>query len=188
MAFIDDYIMEKLTEKRRIHTYAVADTAVHLAKLYGADLKKARMAALYHDTFKWLKGEALDETVKALGLKDVYLGNPNLAHGKIAAAKLPELFGENDPDIINAVSYHTTGRAGMSKLEKIVYLADAIEPSRRYPNVEKIRKMAEKDLDKAVLMCMQYTYDYVTSHGKYLDKDTLEAIKYMKYSINKKGR
>ena len=84
-------------------------------------------------------------------------------------------FDITDRDIINAVSYHTTGRAGMSTLEKVIYLADAIEPSRNYPGVDALRKEAERDLDKACLMSLTSTAEFVKSSGKYLDYDTILA-------------
>ena len=127
---IKDYIEKNLSEKRRIHTEGVRKTAIELAKLYGADEKKAETAALFHDMYRGLSGETLNGYVKQLGLDDKYLNNCNLAHGKIAAAAMQSEFDIHDPDILNAVSYHTTGRPDMSKLEKIIYIADAVEPKR----------------------------------------------------------
>ncbi len=132
---IKEYIEKHLSEKRRVHTEGVRKTAVELARLYGADEKKAETAALFHDMYRGLSAEILNGYVKQLGLDDKYLNNCNLAHGKIAAVAMQEDFGIQDPDILNAVSYHTTGRPGMSKLEKIIYIADAIEPNRDYPGV-----------------------------------------------------
>ena len=91
----------------------------------------------------------------------------------------------DDKDIVNAVSYHTTGRAGMSTLEKIIYIADAVEPGRFYPGVEEIRAMAFKDLDMACYMSMKSTENFVKSAGKYLDPDTVLAREYLENIINK---
>ena len=90
-----------------------------------------------------------------------------------------------EQDIINAVSYHTTGRENMSLLEKIIYIADAIEPSRNYPGVDNIRRVVEENLDKACLMSLSHTIDYVSSEGNYLDEDTLHAKEYFEEIINK---
>ncbi len=176
---IDNFIKANLKESRLIHTYGVRDTAVHLAKLYGADPEKAELAALYHDSYRWLKGDEMNACIKKLGLPMRYIDNPSLAHSKIAAIMIQRDFGETDPDIINAVCFHTTGRENMSLLEKIVYLADAIEPNRDYPAVEEIRSLAEKDLDAACLMSMKNTENYVLSTGAEMDSDTTAAIKYL---------
>ncbi len=179
MESIDKFIREKLKESRLKHTYGVRDTAVHLAKLYGADPDKAALAALYHDSYRWLKGEEMNKCIKELGLDDKYLNNPSLAHSKIASIMIQKEFGETDSDIINAVCYHTTGRENMSLLEKIIYLADAIEPSREYPKVDELRALADVDLDKACLESMKNTEEFVRNSGSPVDSDTIKAIKYL---------
>lgn len=183
---IKDYIEKNLSEKRRIHTEGVRKTAIELAKLYGADEKKAEAAALFHDMYRGLSAEILNGYVKQLGLDDKYLNNCNLVHGKIAAVAMRDDFDIQDPDILNAVSYHTTGRPGMSKLEKIIYIADAIEPNRDYPGVEQLRKAAFQDLDKACLMSLSNTIDFVTSKGNFLDEETILAKEYFEHIITEK--
>lgn len=184
---IKEYIERNMSEKRRLHTYGVCETAVKLARQYGCDTEKARLAALLHDIYRGIPSSTLDYYVRHLGLDEKYLGNANLAHGKIAAATCGREFGVADSDVINAVSYHTTGRAGMSLLEEIIYVADAIEPGRDYPGVEEIRRAAEEDLDRACLMSLSHTIDYVKSEGKYLDRDTVRAREYFTDKLNKKG-
>ena len=184
---IKEYIERNMSEKRRLHTYGVCETAVKLARQYGCDIEKARLAALLHDIYRGIPSSTLDYYVRHLGLDEKYLGNANLAHGKIAAATCGREFGVTDSDVINAVSYHTTGRAGMSLLEVIIYVADAIEPGRDYPGVEEIRRAAEEDLDRACLMSLSHTIDYVKSEGKYLDRDTIRAREYFTDKLNKKG-
>ena len=85
--------MTELSDKRRVHTLGVRDTALALADRYGADPEKAEIAALAHDLYRGLRGEELNKTVKELGLPDKYLDNPNLAHGKIAAIMLEKKYG-----------------------------------------------------------------------------------------------
>ena len=174
----------ELYEKRRVHTLGVLDTALSLSEKYGADPEKAEIAALAHDLYRGLRGEELNDTVRELGLPEKYIDDPNLAHGKIAAIRLREDYGLEDEDIINAVSYHTTGRAGMSTLEKVIYLADAIEPGRDYPGVDELRKEAERGLDEACLMAMENTIRHVRDQGAYLDEDTLEAEDHLKKVLN----
>ena len=84
-----------------------------------------------------------------------------------------------DEDILNAVKYHTTGRAGMSTLEKVIYLADAIEPGRNYPDVDKVRKLAEISLEKACLFSMEHSINYIRERGLFLHEDTIKARDYL---------
>ena len=172
---IIEYIDRNLTEKRRIHTYAVVNEAKSLSKRYGEDQEKAELAALFHDFFRGAPEKALNGYVRQLGLEPSYLDNGNLAHSKIAAFVMERDYHITDQDIINAVSYHTTGRPGMSKLEKIIYIADAIEPNRYYPGVDELRKMAYIDLDEACLMSLNRSIDYIKGRGLYLGQDTIMA-------------
>ena len=112
------------------------------------------------------------------------MDNPNLSHGKVAAVIMKRDFGIEDEDIVNAVSFHTTGRAGMSKLEKIIFLADAIEPGRNYPTVDEIRALAYINLEKACISSLTRTVEYIKGIGEYLDPDTINAINDLKEKIN----
>lgn len=170
-----EYIERNMTEKRRIHTYAVVEEAKRLSRQYGEDVEKAELAALFHDVFRGVSEQALNGYVRQLGLSAAYLNNANLAHSKIAAFIMERDYHVKDRDIINAVSFHTTGRANMSRLEKIIYLADAIEPNRNYPGVEQIRELAYEDLEKACLMSVEHSLEYVKCRGLYLDQDTVLA-------------
>ncbi len=159
------YLEEHLKPSRLKHTMNVTKLAVEMAEQYGADQNKAEIAALLHDMAKYEKRPGVDM---------------NLAHSKIGAEMSREIFGIEDEEILNAIAHHTTGRAGMSTLEKIIFLADAIEPGRHYPGVDEIRRMAETDLDKACIMSLQHTIDYVKRHeGWYLHPDSIEAKKYL---------
>jgi len=184
---INSYIEKNFSEKRRVHTEGVRQTAMHLAEKYGENVEKAEVAALFHDMFRGVPVDVLNYYVTHLGLDKKYYDNANLVHSKIAAIIMKRDYGISDEDIINAVSYHTTGRKGMSKLEKIIYIADAIEPSRDYPGVDDLRKEAEIDLDDACLMSLSRTIDYVRSQGKYLDEDTLQAKEYFEKEKETRG-
>ena len=173
-----DYIEENLSEKRKIHTYNVKDTAVLLAKKYGENVDNTIKAALYHDLFRGRELDVINYYVNKYNLNKKYLNNANLAHGKIAAEMIKREFNETNEDIINAVSFHTTGRYGMSKLEKIIFIADAIEPGRDYPIVNELRKLVSEDLDEACLLSIKKTIEFVKSENKFLDPDTIEAQKY----------
>ena len=139
---LDDYIRVRLTEKRYRHTEGVIYTAVRLAERYGADPEKAEIAALFHDACKNLDIEEMNTLVEEYQLGDYYIDKPQLAHSKLAAAILKAKFGVEDEDILNAVSYHTTGRADMSLLEKIIFVSDATEPNRTYDDAERLNALA----------------------------------------------
>lgn len=175
---------QNLTEKRLKHTYAVAEEAKKLAVLYGADADKAELAALFHDMFRSMSNDVLNMYIRHLGLPDRLKNNPNLSHGKIAAEIMKRDFGIDDEDMINAVSFHTTGRSGMSRLEKIIFLADAIEPGRKYPTVEETRRLAYKNLDQACISSLERTVEYIKSRGEYMDPDTVNALRDLKEKQN----
>ncbi len=175
MDSIEQYIEKNLSEKRKKHTLGVVKTAQKLARMYGGDEKKAETAAFFHDMFRSTPVEVLNIYVRQLHLDPLYLDNANLSHGPIAAVIMKRDYGITDPDVINAVKYHTTGRAGMSLLEKIVYLADAIEPGRAYPGADKARKLAEQSLDQACLFSMERSIAYIKERGLYLHQDTVKA-------------
>ena len=189
---ICEYIEKNFSEKRKIHTEGVRQTAMKLAEKFGEGspelVEKAELAALYHDMYRGVPVDVLNYYVKHLNLDEKrYKDNANLAHGKIAAFVIQRDFDEKDQDIINAVSYHTTGRPEMSLLEKIIYIADAVEPNRSYPGVQNLRQTLEYDLDKAVLQSLTNTINYVRSEKKFLDEDTVLAKEYFEKLIKEKG-
>ena len=189
---ICEYIEKNFSEKRKIHTEGVRQTAMKLAEKFGEGnpelVEKAELAALYHDMYRGVPVDVLNYYVKHLDLDEKrYKDNANLAHGKIAAIVIQRDFDEKDQDIINAVSYHTTGRPEMSLLEKIIYIADAVEPNRSYPGVQSLRQTLEYDLDKAVLQSLTNTINYVRSEKKFLDEDTVLAKEYFEKLIKEKG-
>lgn len=186
---ITEYITAHLKESRLKHVYGVRDTAVLLSIMFGEDPKKAEICALFHDMYKWLNTEQVNEYVKKYNLEDKYLNNPNLAHSKLAAYAMKNEYCIDDLDMINAVSYHTTGRANMSKLEKIIALADFIEPNRVFKEVYEARKLAKQDLDKACLYMFEQTIlflEYRIEKGEIdsIDSDTLNAKEYLWKTLN----
>lgn len=179
MDSIHEYIENNLNEKRRAHVYGVVETAKKLAEKYGCDIEKAETAALYHDMFRSTPVEVLNMYVRQLGLDPAYIDNANLAHGPVAAIIMKRDYGIDDQELLDAVRYHTTGRAGMSTLEKVVYLADAIEPGRNYPTVDEARKIAENSLDDACLFSMERSINYIRERGLFLHEDTIKARDYL---------
>lgn len=152
-------IKGKLKEDRFIHSMGVADTAVLLAEKFGGDREKAYIAGLLHDV---MKNESEEEQLKMMKKDGIILSqaeknNPKLWHAMSGAAFIRHELGITDPDIVNAVRYHTTGRAGMSLLEKIIYTADFISPERNYPDVEVMRSLSFESLDKGDLYSLQFS-------------------------------
>ena len=180
ISYIRYWIEENFSDDKSRHIFGVCETAKFLARHYNADENKAEISALFHDMFKDITDEELKDYAKNLGLEEKYQNNINLAHSKIASAIMANDYDILDEDILNAVKYHTTGRAGMSILEKILYIADVIEPGRDYPGVEEVRELVYKDLDKACLTAMKNSVEHVTRKGALLDEDTIQAIEWLK--------
>ena len=178
-----EYIRMNLKESRLQHTYRVAETAVAMARREGADVRKAEIAALLHDCARNLPPEKLNSLVEELGLPDRYRNNVNLSHSKVGAAFAGRLFNIDDREILDAISYHTTGRCRMTTLEKIVFLADAIEPGRDYPGVEAIRDAAEESLDRGCLKSLEGTIEFLKAADKFIDNDTIDAFNDIKEKI-----
>ena len=187
IAKIEEYMEFELTEKRIRHTEGVVETALKLAEKYGADPDKALLAAKCHDVCRKWDDERMNAFVTLNQLGDQYMNNINLSHSKAAAHVAKMAFRISDEDILNAISYHTTGRAGMSLLEKIIFIADAVEPNRDYPGVEALREAVWEDLDKACLMSLKGTREYVLSQGTELDGDTQEAIEWFEAGAPEEG-
>lgn len=182
--------MEKeLHAKRYEHTLSVAYTAASLAMVHDADTESALIAGMLHDCAKSYSAKKLISLCKKnnLSVSDVELQNPTaLLHAKAGSFLAHEKYGVNDEDILNAIKYHTTGRPNMSKLEKILYIADYIEPGRTHAaNLGQIRKLAYEDLDKALLHILEDTLAYLHSvDGKI---DSMTKATYDSVRTNQKG-
>lgn len=151
-----------MPEKRYLHTQGVMHTAIDLAQRYGEDPSKAETAAILHDMAKYEDVAKMEDIIRRENLDLSVVGwGSELLHGPIAAYYAQTKFGITDQDVLNAIHYHTTGRAGMSKLEKIIFVADMIEPSRNYPGVERLRNKAQKNLDKAMSACVRHSLRFL---------------------------
>lgn len=177
--YIFDFATQTLSENRKIHTEGVKNMAVRLCKTYGCDILKAEIASICHDLYRGKEIHVLNFLVCKYNLDRKYLDNPNLAHGKIAEAVMKYELKIDDEDILNAVSYHTTGRAGMSMLEKIIFISDAIEINRKpYPRLEEIRTLAFEDINKACKISLGNTIEFLNKSKKSIDEDTIKAYEY----------
>lgn len=178
-------IQEKLkkvqNERRYEHTLGVAYTATCLAYRYGEDPEKARLAGLLHDCAKHLSGEkALEMCVKYdLPVNNIEKNNPFLLHGKVGALIAQKKFNVDDEDILNAITYHTTGRPGMSLLEKIIYVSDYIEPNRDFAsNLDTVRKLAFENLDMALMKILEDILKHLLDKNLPTDPMTQKTFDY----------
>lgn len=171
------YVKGQISDERYVHSLNTADEAEALAQLYGADVKKARIAGLLHDVGK---GHAADATRLGVMLDDVEAQNPELAHGRIGAAMVQADLGIDDPEILSAITSHTTGKACMSTLDKVIYLADIIEPGRTFTGVEPIRSLVRVDIDTAMLCALDEVMAFVRKRGLTLHPKSVEAYQYLK--------
>ena len=165
-----------LKHKRIPHVLGTEQEAIRLAERYGADVEKARVAALLHDCTKRLDMEEQLALCRQYGIQLDALEQQalKLLHAKTGAAIARDVFGVDD-EIYRAIWWHTTGHAGMTLLEKIMYLADYIEPSRDFPGVDKLRAVCYKDLDEGLLMGLEMTIEEMTSMGNPVHHATIEA-------------
>ena len=175
-------LKRKLRQKRYVHTIGVAECAEGLAIKYGADPEKAYTAGLLHDIVKEDTIEEMLMLCENLPIDDEMRETRALLHGP-AGAEYARLHFDIDDDIYNACFFHTVGRENMSVLEKIVYLADVIEPNRTQPGVEVLRSLAEEDLDRAVLQAMSNTIGYLEENHMKVHKNSLNARNYLLKSI-----
>ncbi len=169
-------IVKKLAEKVKgekfEHSLGVEKTALALAERYGANREKAGLAGLLHDYTKQMDNVAL---AGKYGI--AYLTEKTL-HGHTAAALLKEKGYVEDEEVLSAIKWHTTGKAGMNMLEKIVYIADYMEPNRDFPGVEKLRELAFANIDKAVLLGLQMSINHIIENKSLIDTDSVEAYNY----------
>ena len=165
-----------LKHKRIPHVLGTEQEAIRLAERYGADVEKARTAALLHDCTKKLNMEHQLELCRRYGivLDELEQKALKLLHAKTGAAVARDVFGVDD-EIYHAIWWHTTGHADMTLLEKIIYLADYIEPSRDFPGVDKLRRTCYEDLDKGLLLGLEMTVREMTDMGNPVHHATIEA-------------
>lgn len=170
-----------LNPKRFAHTQGVADEAVKLAGLYGVDTHSAYIAGLLHDCAKDYTSDEKLQMCEEYGIEldEILVNQVDLTHSFLGAKVAEEEFGIKDTDILNSIKYHTTGRANMSKLEKIIYLADFFEPNRKYfDGIVEIKKLAYEDLDKAMAFSLRNTIDYNEKKKRLIHPLSIEALKY----------
>ncbi len=172
-----EYLKQNIDEKRLQHSIGTANEAVKLAKAYGADITKAEIAGLLHDV---AKGKCKHGFMKLadeyrIEVDEIEAENVELIHGKLGAAMIEKQLGIHDEEILSAIRWHTTGRRGMTLLEKIIYLADLIEPNRHFEGIDDIRRMAYQNIDKAMREALKQVMSFVQDKGFALHPHSIEA-------------
>ena len=173
----DMLLRSKLDDYRYIHSLGVAKSAKELAALYGADEEKAYTAGLLHDV---MKNASPDEQLQIMEKADIILSpceklNQKLWHAIAGAAFLKTELNITDEEIISAVRWHTTGKAGMTTLEKTVYLADFISEDRTYPDVDEVRRLAHISLESAIVYTQKYCIQKLLSQNMIIDPSSVEC-------------
>ncbi len=171
----------RLLDPRRVnHVLGCRDTAVALAKRWGADEIHAARAGLLHDITKALTGDLHLTLCREYGivLDGFSAENPKTLHALTGALVAQRIFGES-PEVVEAVRWHTTGKADMTTLEKIIYVADYMEPNRDFPGVQQLRELAFSDLDGALRLGLQMTLEHLKRQGSTVSPASREALQWL---------
>lgn len=175
------YLKNNLIENRYIHVLGVVDTAIRLAKINEVDEKKAEIAALAHDIAKNMTIYELKEIIDKNNIELSYdeEKNQEIWHSIVGPIVAKEVFKIEDEEILSAMRWHTTGKENMSKLDKVIYMADMIEPNRNFPGVDVLRRETFKDLDNGVLQGLNHTIKYLLNKDVPININSIKARNYL---------
>ena len=173
-------VVSLLKPNRVAHVLGCRDTAVALAKRWGADPVAAARAALLHDITKALDGPLQLTLCRSycIILSNFSEANPKTLHALTGSLVADRIFGESEA-VINAIASHTTGKADMNTLEKIIYVADYMEPNRNFPGVEPLRKLAYSDLDGALKLGLEMTLETLKEQGREISPESRQALAWL---------
>ena len=179
---IDNYLKKNLLEKRYNHTIATALTTEELCKMFNIDGKKGYVAGLLHDIAREFDTETLLKTVSkdGQGISCEEKEVPELLHGRAGAVIAKELFNIDDKDIIEAIQFHTTGCLGMGNLAKIIFIADFIEPGRKYITKEYLENLNGKGLNEMFEIVLKSVVDYLKKKNRKVSIKTLQLLEELK--------
>lgn len=181
-------VKEALSEDRYEHTLGVMYTAESLAMRYGADMTKAAVAGLLHDCAKCIPNAQKLKMCKKNGIEITAMEekNPSLLHAKLGAYLAETVYGVTDPEILSAIRWHTTGKADMSLLDMIVYMADYIEPNRdKAPNLKEIRKLTFENMEEALYQVLEGTLHFLGDRPEMIDPTTKISYDFYKWKLKK---
>ncbi|MCD9023049.1 bis(5'-nucleosyl)-tetraphosphatase (symmetrical) YqeK [Cohnella silvisoli] len=181
---------KQMPDKRWKHTLGVVETAIKLAKRFDGDPVKSELAALLHDYSKAWAIDRMEAIIREQRLSmDLLVYDKELWHAHVGAWAVQDEHGITDEEVLDAIRYHTSGRENMTKLDKIVCLADYIEPGRDYPGVSKIRELAKHSVEEALIAAFDSTIEVLIERGKRIFPLTVLArndlIGQLKQSNNK---
>lgn len=172
-------VKAQLTNERYEHTLRVLETAISLANQFGVNVKQVELAAIFHDYAKFRPKEEMKQIIIAEKMPQVLLGfHHELWHAPVGAFLVETELGMTDEAVLNAIRYHTTGRQRMTMLEKVIYVADYIEPGRDFPGVDEIRKVANQNLDQALFFAIRKTILFLLQNNRPVYPDTFQAYNY----------
>ncbi len=178
---IKEKLKTMIPDRRYEHTLGVEYTACCMAYRYGADPAKTRIAALLHDCAKYIPARQKISECQAAGYQpnEAEMKNPELLHSRLGAIYARDKFGIEDEEILSAITWHTTGKPEMSLLDKIIYIADYIEPNRdRSPILGDVRALAFRDIDQCLVAIMRGMMDYLSGSSSVVDPMTRSAFEY----------
>ena len=178
---LENVVVSLLKKNRIDHVLGCRDTAVELAKCWGADETDAARAGILHDITKALDGPLQLTLCAEYGtmLSDFGKKYPKTLHALTGALVAERVFGENEA-VVNAIRHHTTGKADMSLLEKIIYVADYMEPNRDFPGVDKLRTLAFSNIDAALQLGLEMTLEHLKRQGSEVSPESREALRFLR--------
>ncbi|WP_422123106.1 bis(5'-nucleosyl)-tetraphosphatase (symmetrical) YqeK [Planococcus sp. X10-3] len=178
-------VKKRLPDNRYGHVVGVLNTATALAIRFGVAQEKAQVAAILHDVAKFSDREWMKSIIEKENMDPLLLEyHSELWHAPVGAYVAASEFGVTDEDVLNAIRYHTTGRAGMSDLEKVIYIADLVEPNRKFKGVEELRQLKEQGLDVMMEACVKHSIDFLVSKNQPVYPDSLKCYEYF---VQQKG-
>ena len=180
MEELEPIVIRLLNPNRVNHVLGCRDTAVELAKRWGADVKDAARAGLLHDITKALDGPLQLTLCDGYGkiLSDFSRKYPKTLHALTGSLVAERIFGENE-EVVSAICHHTTGKADMTLLQKIIYVADYMEPCRNFPGVEDLRNLAYTDMDGALKLGLEMTLEHLARQGAEVSPESREALAWL---------
>ena len=181
---IIDHLKNTLKPERYEHCIRVKAMAIKLARIYGIDEVNAKFAGLLHDVAKNMDGSELVDYCNRNGIEtdEIKLSSPGMLHAEVGADIAEKKFGANK-EIVQAIKYHTLANENMTGLDKIIYISDLIEEGRELPGLEPIREEAYKDLDKALVLSLEYCINNVKERGKQIHPQSERALEAAKSRI-----
>jgi len=184
MPELEKVVIRLLNPNRVNHVLGCRDTAARLARIWGVDETDAARAGMLHDVTKAIDGPLQLTLCRAYGkvLSEFSKKYPKTLHALTGSLVAERIFGENEK-VVSAIECHTTGKGNMTMLEKIIYVADYMEPNRDFPGVDKLRHYAETDMDAALKLGLETTLEHLKRQGAEVSPESREALEYLKMKI-----